>query len=395
MQTRFYLSLVLSASALLAQNYQYSVIQPPQSIMTQAYGVNNLGTVVGQFRTADQRLHGFLRQAGSFIVEDQPGAYNTSISAINDAGSFTGGYTQAPNGPNTGFVFSNGSYTPIMFPGSSNTLPQGINNQGVLVGYYGPGPNGFNRGFVYSNGNYTMIEYPGSLETYALGINDAGDIVGAAVISGSVKGYLLRNGQFTLIEPPGLSEVFAGGINNSGHIVGWGIGATDFTGFLFRPGQGFSLISYPGSTRSFAAGIASNGLIAGFYGPGAGETGFLATPETPYRTCLDYDPTKPVRSGSTIPIRLQLCDASGANLSSPQLVLQAIAVIQLSTAASLGVQSPGNANPDDQFRYSTQIGNGGGYIFNLKTTGLATGTYELRFRVGTDSATYSAPFQVR
>ena len=39
----------------------------------------------------------------------------------------------------------------------------------------------------------------------------------------------------------------------------------------------------------------------------------------------------------------------------------------------------GNANPDFDSRYDAALE---GYIFNLKTTGLTTGTYNLNFTVG-------------
>jgi hypothetical protein len=38
---------------------------------------------------------------------------------------------------------------------------------------------------------------------------------------------------------------------------------------------------------------------------------------------------------------------------------------------------------------------GGGYIFNLKTTGIPTGTYRLGFTVDADPAVYSVQFAVR
>ena len=46
----------------------------------------------------------------------------------------------------------------------------------------------------------------------------------------------------------------------------------------------------------------------------------LGTPAGPvYEACLRYDPAKAHRAGSTAPLKVQLCDSSGANLSSPDL----------------------------------------------------------------------------
>jgi hypothetical protein len=111
--------------------------------------------------------------------------------------------------------------------------------------------------------------------------------------------------------------------------------------------------------------------------------------------CLLYDATKAVRSGSTQPIKLQLCDGTGNNLSSASVSLHAINVTKTSDNVSGDVEDAGNANPDDDFRFDATLGGTGGYIFNLKTTGMTTGTYRLNFTVAGDALIYSAPFQVR
>jgi hypothetical protein len=112
-----------------------------------------------------------------------------------------------------------------------------------------------------------------------------------------------------------------------------------------------------------------------------------------YNTCLLYDPMKAVKSGATIPIKIQLCSASAANASSPAIVVSAdeLTLVSLSTTAIL--EDAGNANPDDNFRF--EYGLGPGYIFNLKTTGLGTGTYHLRFMATNDPEPHIVSFQVR
>jgi hypothetical protein len=109
-----------------------------------------------------------------------------------------------------------------------------------------------------------------------------------------------------------------------------------------------------------------------------------------YALELLFDQTKAVKAGSTIPIKVRLLDAAAANHSAATLSVNAIAVVRVSSEAVGEVQDAGNANPDSNFRYSEA-----GYIFNLKTTGLATGTYELQFVVGSDPAPYGVSFQVR
>jgi hypothetical protein len=114
-----------------------------------------------------------------------------------------------------------------------------------------------------------------------------------------------------------------------------------------------------------------------------------------YSVCLLYDPAKAVHSGATIPIKLQLCDSSGNDLSSSSITVHAISVTQISTSTSGAVENAGNSNPDNDFRFDATLGSTGGYIFNLKTTGLSTGTYKVNFMVTGDSFVYAANFQVK
>ena len=108
-----------------------------------------------------------------------------------------------------------------------------------------------------------------------------------------------------------------------------------------------------------------------------------------------YDPTKAVRSVATIPIKLQLCDGSGNNLSTSSITLHAVSTTKISNSTSGQVLDAGNANPDNDFRLDVSLGNTGGYIFNLKTTGLDTGTYTLNFTVTGDTFIYSTLFEVK
>jgi hypothetical protein len=114
-----------------------------------------------------------------------------------------------------------------------------------------------------------------------------------------------------------------------------------------------------------------------------------------YSVCLLYDPTKPVKSGATIPVKLLLCDGNGNDLSSASITVHAISISQISISTSGAVENSGDSNPDNDFRFDATLGSTGGYIFNLKTTGLATGTYSVNFSVTGDSFVYAATFQVK
>ena len=68
---------------------------------------------------------------------------------------------------------------------------------------------------------------------------------------------------------------------------------------------------------------------------------------------------------------------------------------RVSTAAASEVQDAGHANPDGNFRFDESLGPAGGYIFNLSTKGLGTGTYRLVFLVSGDPSPHAITFQVR
>ena len=107
---------------------------------------------------------------------------------------------------------------------------------------------------------------------------------------------------------------------------------------------------------------------------------------------LFYDADKVHKSGSTIPIKIQLIDGLGNNLSTPLLVVRSLGYARMTDQVSGELAFPNDAAGSTDFRYEPSVG---GYQYNLKTTGLASGGYRLFFMVGLDGTTYSIPFQVR
>jgi len=135
--------------------------------------------------------------------------------------------------------------------------------------------------------------------------------------------------------------------------------------------------------------------ITGQYGGdriSGGSSGSL-TQNVEYGICPLYIQTRSVHSGATFPIKLQLCDANGNNVSSSAIVVHATLVAAISGFSGTP-DSPGNANPDNDFRFDPTLGSSGGYIFNLSTGGLAPGTYSLQFTAGSDPVTHSVNFGV-
>lgn len=113
-----------------------------------------------------------------------------------------------------------------------------------------------------------------------------------------------------------------------------------------------------------------------------------------YAGCLLFDNTKAKNAGSTVPVKLALCDSNGTNLSSAGTTVTAVSLRQVSTSASGVVEDSGSANPDNNFRFTVETG-ASFYIFNLSTKGLSVGTWELTYRASGDNTDHKLTFQLR
>lgn len=111
-----------------------------------------------------------------------------------------------------------------------------------------------------------------------------------------------------------------------------------------------------------------------------------------YNLCLLYDPSKSHKAGSTVPIRLQICDAGGVNYSTGNITLSAGNLVKIDNSASGDVAPSSTSNPDHNFRYDEVLQ---GYIFNLSTKNLSSGTWALKFMVSTDPVMHTIYFDVR
>lgn len=95
------------------------------------------------------------------------------------------------------------------------------------------------------------------------------------------------------------------------------------------------------------------------------------------------------------PLKFSLCDPKGNDVSAANIVVHAVGLIQTNTSESEVIQDAGDSNPDNDFRFDSTLGPSGAYIFNLQTTGLSTGSYQLSFTAGTSTVAQGLTFQVR
>jgi hypothetical protein len=120
-------------------------------------------------------------------------------------------------------------------------------------------------------------------------------------------------------------------------------------------------------------------VTASFAGNGnyepASATASITISITTLQLQLLTDLGKVFKTGQMIPIKLQLTDAGGNNLSSAGIAVAALQLQRVNADGSrttVALQSNGNSNQGNLFRYDTALG---GYIINLSTKGLAAGNY--------------------
>ncbi len=164
------------------------------------YAISNSGQVVGDYYYhlgQDYESGGFTYGNGVLTKFAYPTVSTYLLpSGINDSGVVILSSPQSA----VGFVGTPGAFTPVSFPGATQTTLNAINDAGVVVGSY-VDANGNSHGFIYKpNGIYTtfdsQITGPFQSGTQLTGINNQGDIVG---VSGG-QAFIFIDGKFdTLI----------------------------------------------------------------------------------------------------------------------------------------------------------------------------------------------------
>ena len=72
-------------------SFSAPIVDPNDTVgFTEGRGINNSGTVAGDYVISDGTIHSFFLSGGTFTEYDVPGAVQTNLLSINDAASFTG-----------------------------------------------------------------------------------------------------------------------------------------------------------------------------------------------------------------------------------------------------------------------------------------------------------------
>src|SRR5215470_11235158 len=205
---------------------------------TQGRGINNSGTVCGDYAGSDDNGHGFFLSSGTFTEYNIPDALATLVFGINNVGDFVGTFSNG-NGIFQAFVNLGGAVTSFTVHGASSTFAYQINNSNQLVvGYYVDSSGILHGYFRDANGTlHFPIDPPGSAGTVLFGLNDRNWVVGRySDSSGVTHGlFLVPPNNFFTFDYPGSTFTSLNGINDQGIICGRYVDATGIAhGFLAR-----------------------------------------------------------------------------------------------------------------------------------------------------------------
>jgi uncharacterized membrane protein len=216
------------------------IVDPNDTVgFTEGRGINNSRTVAGDYVISDGTLHSFFLSGGTFTEYDVPGAVQTNLLSINDAGDFTGGFDPDGSGIFQAFVGRGGTLTSFSVPGSLSTFAYEINNsKQLVVGYYIDSSGILHGYFRDANGAlHFPIDPTGSVATILFGLNDRNWVVGRyADASGVTHGlFFVPPDRFFTFDYPGSAFTSLNGISDQGFICGRYVDASGIAhGFIAR-----------------------------------------------------------------------------------------------------------------------------------------------------------------
>src|SRR5437764_10612475 len=90
-------------------SFSAPIVDPNDTVgFTEGRGINNSGTVAGDYVISDGTLHSFFLSGGTFTEYDVPGAVQTNLLSINDPGHLTGTFDSVGSGTFQSFVSGGG-----------------------------------------------------------------------------------------------------------------------------------------------------------------------------------------------------------------------------------------------------------------------------------------------
>ena len=202
----------------------------PNSVSTEGWNVNQDGSIVGHYDTADGRRHGFIARplqpsavrpppdlSYTFESIDVPGVDFLAVTASSDFFDYAGNMRGPDGEKDIAFTLIDGVFKTHDFPGSQGTYFYALGNNGIAAGHY-KDSDGLFHGVILEDGELRQYDFPDSVETEIYGYSDStGALTGSFVdASGVRRGF---SGD-TIVERPGALATYADFVSWTKHIVG-------------------------------------------------------------------------------------------------------------------------------------------------------------------------------
>ena len=216
--------------------------------ITQPWGINNHGHVVGQ-TTLNRPVLGWLDVAflydGTQMIDLGSTVLGGRSSAedINDAGQIVGYHETAGSVHGEAYIYDGTTVTDLGTLGGSSSYAHAVNELGEVTGFVNYGTAG-TTGFYYDGTTTHALDLlAGGNRGYGADINDAGLIVGGSnMTGGDYHALLYDTGLDALYDLNDLIDPASGwelrgavGINNAGQIIGYGTLNGILAPFLLTP----------------------------------------------------------------------------------------------------------------------------------------------------------------
>ncbi len=239
-----------------------SELEFPGSVSTEGWNINQDGSVVGYYDSADGRRHGFIAKPTAetaarfkdiaylpapefnYIYEsiDVPGVDFLELAASSDFEDYAGNTKSADGKKNVGFTLIDGVFTTHDFPGSQGTYFYALGNNGTAAGHY-KDRDGLYHGVILENGELRQYDFPGAAETFIYGFSDStgaltGNFIGADGVRRGFSGD-------EIVEAPEATATYADFVNAAGSIIGSFVDAEGlYHAFARTPTGRFIILDY-------------------------------------------------------------------------------------------------------------------------------------------------------
>jgi hypothetical protein len=218
----------------VAEHGYVKQFRAPDSLITDAEGINKSGEIVGTIYLDGGAGGSFIRTPDGTVTTFTDGM----AGDVNDAGEIVGQtYSDDSYGA---FVRSSGGVVTTFSVGLYNTEPGRINNLGVVAGSYTDDSEWYYwHGFVRdADGGIEKFDVPGNNRwTQPIVVDELGNIAGDYMDSNEIFHGFIRNQDdtFTLFDPPGSVWTVVSGMKQGVVVGSFEDSNSKYHGFLYAP----------------------------------------------------------------------------------------------------------------------------------------------------------------